>query len=711
MPTIVSDAASKRHATQFDELVISRLRRILGRLRLYVFAQGLSEFCIVVVLCFVVQITLDYLFRLRVDLRATLLFLLVLALTLVAWRRLFRPLRIRISLTDVAQEIEKRFPTLNSSLISALQFAQGQTGPARANSPVLIRHVIDHTARISSTVPMESILDHRNVRVSSARLLGVLAFCVVFSLFAPQALGTYIERNLLLRDVHWKQNTYLMVLNDEDHDGIIYTPRGDDLQIRLRAEGVVPGQVRISLAFESGEREQQPMVQVGADEFRLMLTAVSQPFSFTVSGGDAHNEPVQVALVDRPRVQDATVTIVPPPYINEPPFGLREGLTLMEILPGSEVDIVIRPNKPLQSATLLREQSPLGQATRVKEGYQVRFRPQTDATYSFELLDENELRNIRPRPFVVHLITDQPPSAQLVVANVGDLVTTQAKLKVEMQFEDRYGIAEAALVYSVSDIDNSPVRQAIDELQPGIKQLLTTQELLVADTGATEGMQLMLRAEATDLNDIGGPGVGRSAEYAFRVVSAEELLAELSRREQEFRQEFERLIEMQERLRNDALSAANRIDRSQPAENTQVVFAAFERRQRRLSRQVGGVARQFEGMLNEFIANQLASTQVHERLGAGIVQPLNALSLRQMPEAADALDQLKDAYSPEEFATADTLSDMILAEMRRILVNMSKWEGFHETISMLQTIIKMQRDLQKETDDILKQQIEEFFDE
>ena len=40
---------------------------------------------------------------------------------------------------------------------------------------------------------------------------------------------------------------------------------------------------------------------------------------------------------------------------------------------------------------------------------------------------------------------------------------------------------------------------------------------------------------------------------------------------------------------------------------------------------------------------------------------------------------------------------MVLDEMRRILSNMLKWEGFQEAVTMLREVLRLQKDLHRET--------------
>ena len=57
--------------------------------------------------------------------------------------------------------------------------------------------------------------------------------------------------------------------------------------------------------------------------------------------------------------------------------------------------------------------------------------------------------------------------------------------------------------------------------------------------------------------------------------------------------------------------------------------------------------------------------------------------------------------SPERASLVDPQQVAILAEMRQVLVRMLQWEGYHEVVNMLRDIIRLQRELNRETKDAL----------
>ena len=239
------------------------------------------------------------------------------------------------------------------------------------------------------------------------------------------------------------------------------------------------------------------------------------------------------------------------------------------------------------------------------------------------------------------------------------------------------------------------------------------------------GEKLTLSVRAADFNTVSGPGTSESAEISLRVVTRDELLAELARREQEFRIDFERLIDAQERVRSGLLTVARRIGNADRTETLGVELAPLERRQRNIAGSVNIIRQQFEQILSELRVNQLDGPTERERLGGGIVDPLTSLAKRDLVTAADTLRQWARSSSDtdaQEKASltspgalgalpVDTQQAAILTQMREILANMIQWEGYQEVVSMLRDILRLQEELRTETRESLQEQGGDVFDD
>lgn len=699
---------------QFESAVIPRLRALGRRLRTYALLDGLAILFPAVIACILITLLIDRAFRLDWDMRLVQLSSLLAALTFIVWRWVWSPLRVPMTDTDLALLVERKHPQLRSRLISAVEFTS--SGVAAVNrSPALIDAVVREAEGDVRGLRFHDTLAHARARKQAAVTFGSVALVALITLGARPTMAIWFERNVLLRNVEWPQRNRLSV--ERLQNGKLLVARGDDVTLSAVVDAgyETPRQVFMEYRGESGlaGREQMPAVmgQAGrpgrraANSFTYTFERIEETLRCRISGGDARTDWFTVEVVDRPRIDQVLLAVTPPAYTKAERYELRAGQTVAEALKGSRIHVQIRTNKPVVEARLLRQtggaSQELGDARSLSDlDFTAEDTPTGTASYEFFLRDALDFTNLGPHTaplrISVRLIPDKPPGVKMRVRGVGEMITTEAVLPVEVDFTDAYGLASAGVVYELARKEAAPVVEPIDGFEPGTKTFARSFDWQVARRKLVEGDRLTLRAEARDFDDVSGPNIGQSNAVTLRVVSRDELLAELNRREQEYRQDYERLLRQQEELYGEFLSLSRpAADRN--ADRTKS-FGLLARRQRDHAGRLNAIRLQFEQVLSELQVNQLSNPTVEARLGGGIVEPMSVVSRTRMPAAADGLDALARDGSAAALESAKSAQAAILAEMNRILANMQKWEGYQEAISLLREVLKMQGDLNQETE-------------
>jgi len=700
-----------------DSSLTQRLRAIALRLRGYVVLEGAAHVVAFLVACAAVQLFLDYSTRgLEWSMRAVLLGLVILGAAVMATRRLIQPLRLRIGIVEAAQLVERKNPQLATVLLSAVRFASGETGPIQSNSPLLMAAVIHRAEQLSRDNEFGAVLDPRRARRAAGLLSACLLAAAAGVLSAPEMTRIWFVRNVLLREEPWPRRTTIIV---ELNDGKIVGARGEDMVIRARADGVQPREVDIISRDAAGKRTRQTMVTVGSEgnySYRYTFKAPRENFEFYVEGGDHRTETYQAVLLERPRVLDAQMHIAPPKYTRAPTFTVSGDQRAAKVLPGSEVTIRIRTNKPVIHAALVSGNDIVADAVPEGEEYTVTIAASESGTYHFQLVDDADLENVDPVRFALRVVPDEAPQVRLKLPGVGDMITSDAVLPLEVAFSDAYGLAKAELVYSVSG--GASAGSDGDIPVPGFHEYLTTfsanVEWRVAEAAAQPGSVITVLARAADFDTIAGPNIAQSPAVTLRVVTRDELLAELARREQEYRMDFERLVDGQERLRGELLTVFGESARSAAdsrAASLADSLVPLERRQRNISASVNVIRRQFEGILEELRINGLDTRDSRERLSGGIIAPLNLLVKRNLVEAADTIRSWARDASPETASLIDLQQGEILDAMRKTLAFMLQWEGYHEVVNMLRNIIRLQSELNEETEKSWREEAGDVFED
>ncbi len=699
-------------APPLDSAVAAALRAVARRLRRYALIEGVARVVGFLVLAAAVQLAFDYGTRgLRWSMRAALLALIVAGAGWFIWRRIVAPLRRRISLADVANLVERRFPSLGSSLISAVRFAEGKVGPVEANSPELVAAVVAEAGRRADSVAFDAVLDPRRVRRSGVGVVAALAFVVGMTAMAPETMALWFQRNVLLQNVDWPKRTHLVVELDGEE---LIGARGDDLIIQAYAQGDQPREVEFVFETDSGVRGRETMVTVGsrnAYRYRYTFKNAQEDFTFYLEGGDDVTDSFRARLLERPSVTESELKLAPPEYTRRPVETLGDGQRAAQVIPGTLVTLSVRTNKPVVSAALMAAHDSVTTATRDGDRWVATFSPLETHTYHFALVDEVGLENRRPVRFSLRVIPDEPPRTHLTLVGAGEMITPEAILPIEVEYTDAYGLATAELVHRLSREGATEGLVAIPSFAPHATSFSTSVNWPVSTVAAAAGETLSLLSRASDFNDVTGPGAAESPETILRVVTRDELLAELGRREQEYRMDFERLVDSQEQVRRGLLTALGRVRPESGADQLAADLAPLERRQRNIAGSVNVVRQQFEQILAELSVNQLDTQEERARLDDGIIQPLTQLAKREQILAADTIRQWSREASDEVGSLIDPQQVAILSQMRAVRDHMIEWEGYQEVINMLRDLIRLQRELHIETDKAVQDQASEVFDD
>ena len=178
---------------------MQRLTRLARRLRTDRALVGAGVVATVVLAVLVMQFALDYTLRLRLDMRCALLFVVLGLIGWMTWRKLIQPQRLKFDERDIARVIEKRFPQLDSLLISAVEFDSGRVGPASSNSPQLAESVVQQAVEATSGLAFEDVIEPRLARRGTMKIIAVMVVCVASFALAPQTMGIWLDRNKIGR--------------------------------------------------------------------------------------------------------------------------------------------------------------------------------------------------------------------------------------------------------------------------------------------------------------------------------------------------------------------------------------------------------------------------------------------------------------------------------------------------------------------------------
>ncbi|MFW6162494.1 MAG: hypothetical protein ACODAJ_06965 [Planctomycetota bacterium] len=713
----------------------SRLAGLRRAVRLWVWLDGGAAVLLTAAGLGAASLLVDRLFRMDRPQRALSLVVGLVALGVVAWRRLIRPLSRRLADEALSLVIESQHGELGQRLISALQFArQGEAG-AVGCSPAMVRATIEAGAQAVGSLDFRDALDARKRNHNLLQIGGVMLVGVAAAVLFPSTMGLWFSRNILLSTRRWPQKTHLRVLGAED-DALV-CPRGDDLTVHVEAdpEGVVPSMVTIRYRGPSGS-DSEPMVMVGENVFRTVFKNVLEPFRLRASGGDADTPWCRVRLVERPALETLSLSYVPPQYVGKREVRLPSNIGPHPVPVGSTLLVEVTATKDLAEATLAYAKDEPGACQRTGPGsFRTRIAGERlkSGTYALTMKDTEGYAARQPTRFSLKIVPDRKPTVRARLEGIGDLIVPRATIPVECRMTDDHAVVSAAVVYArhVEGQDEpEPRRLPLDRSAGafGSREVGLLHRFEAEPLKLPIGSHLTFRVEATDNDAVTGPKVGASATFSLRPVTEDELRAELLRREQEQRMEFERLLRDQMKFLENTralLASIQDQDTTALADEERRLLSSTEKKQRLVGNRCVAIADRFEVILAEVANNKLeeADSPIRQRLAQHIIEPLRLLARRGVLQAADLLDVAGKAAlrddgdaaegTPGRQALLDAAAEQqeLVESMRSILKYMVKWEGYQEAVSLLREVLTAQEQVNERTVQEYKERIQKIFED
>jgi hypothetical protein len=580
--------------------VLGQLRR---RIRQYVWLEGCAGAVVWLGIAFWVTLTADWFFEPPAMVRGIAILAIVVGLVVVVAQLIGRRVFVRITDGNAAMILERRFPQLGDSLLTAVTLAQSPLS-RRERARVRAASVADgNTLQPSPPAPipegegsylyrdmLERTSGEAAVRIRNIDLRQVfnpqplwLKFCAggllalsvaLFAVVFPSELMVWARRTLALSDELWPRSTRLEVAGFAD--GIQKVARGADIEVVARADAampVLPQVVEVRYRTQGGGRGRGTMDRRGVargpedrfQEYAYTFRSVLADVRFDVVGGDDRISDLWIQAVDSPTISQMALDCELPAYIGRRQRTLPVS-GVMQVPQGSRVTVRAgAANKDLvrvEVGSLAEDRTApvVGQVgnlshradeatlTADRRGFSYTLPPLAKGvTLLFTLTDTDGIRGRDPVRLVLTPVPDQPPQIAVQLDGIGTAVTTRARIPAAGRITDDYGLARAWFDYAVDQQRQG--RHVIREF-PGDAADATTEYPLadavleLQELGLKPGQKLSLSLRAADLCELGrGPNISASERWTLDVVTPEQLRTMLEARELVLRQRFDRMIQ------------------------------------------------------------------------------------------------------------------------------------------------------------------------
>ncbi len=409
----------------------------------------------------------------------------------LAARFLIWPLTRRVSDEQAALYLEENEPSLEASVLAALETASG-VDPA---SEALAERVVESALLRADDIDFGRRIEQKGLYRASGALAAVALGSLVLLLFGPTQLKSGAAALLFPTRDAATVNPYSISVNPGD----VTIARGSDQLVTAELLGFEAGEVEIFFRGESWNTfDQLSMLTDGAGGFELLLLSLDEPTDYYVqeAGGGIRSETHRIDVADLPYVEHLDLEYDFPAYTELPSRTIEFGGDIAAVR-GTVVKVRVFP-------TML---TPGGQL--LVDGEAVALTDEGDGTWTASLtverlgyyeitLERTEGGLVPASPqYTIDVLKDQPPSVSFSRPGRDENASAIEEFYLEVIAEDDYGVSELLLLYSVNGGPEDTVR-LFDG--PATHEVTASHTLFLEDFGLESGDLVAYYAQVEDSN-------------------------------------------------------------------------------------------------------------------------------------------------------------------------------------------------------------------
>ena len=701
---------------------------------------------------------------------------------------------VRWSDSALALAIERRYPEFQSTLVTTVQ-AANPSAKLRSKDLDAIEHpnrpgMIELAARKAvekiTSIDVRSLVQLSTLQWELGLLAATLGLFGVGSLAYPDLVSHWSKRLFNLSDSPWPRRTSLGVVGLEldvppftntptrdrylvpMENNRLLAPKGSSVRLRATAKDLLAepyDKCALHYRDRAGNRGRASMLSYSNSnprEFILdgpPLEAINDNLWFSIVGGDARLSNLVLETVDAPLALSTDLDVYYPSYLQRSTkttwgnerLEFRNGMRLPQ---GTQVGFWIRANKPIRKIDVMQVAGTAGddstkQFTVELDKPSLEFAlPATvllgNLFVELRLWDNLGLCSTRVQQYVIAATADKVPEIDFVLEGISTAITENAKLPVRSKIKDDYDLNQAWVESRIDEQEIVKTELQVDAQGSGD---LDIDLKAMKDSGLSTpsvGSVFSLMVGASDFFDVppsaDAPSIahiGRSTPIQLSVVTEDQFLILLDRREAAMRRRLEQIISELGQLR-DLLILTNKNNKQvqeQAEEETsgtaegketpaqtrsRILLLRSQQASAQVSKSEGelkGVLSEISMLVAELINNRIDSKDRRERLGQKIKIPLEALLESKWKPFAMQITQLEGTIGK---LTAEELSvqidqsvannNDIIAILNAILADMIEIQDLNEIIDRVRGLLDQQskyldrskQEQKKSTLDLLK---------
>ena len=422
------------------------------------------------------------------------------------WWLFVRPISRRVSDERVALYLEEHEPTLQATVLSAVE--ESKRGPrdrAADHSPELVGHLIESAAAKIRDIEMGHTVEQQQLQTSSGLLVAAGVAAVLLFIFGPAYLRHGISA--LLTPMGGVQAASPYQIDVLPGDATV--ARGADQTITAQLIGFESEDVSLLMRAPdgSGSYDRLPLIPVENDagetqagQYEVLLFDLQETTDYRVESLGVESSTYTLDVIDVPYVERLELEYHFPAYTGLEPRLVEDGGDIA-VLAGTEVRVRAVPTMGTTGGQLVFDDDDgkrLDLTVAEDGSLTSSFSVEEEGFYRIDLAaPDGQLISASPQ-YTIDVLTDQPPSAMFIRPGRDTTASAIEELFIEARADDDFGLHSLDLVYSV----NGGPEQTVELFSGGtaVKEFSAGHTFFLEEMELEPGDFVSYFARATDRN-------------------------------------------------------------------------------------------------------------------------------------------------------------------------------------------------------------------
>ncbi len=374
---------------------------------------------------------------------------------------------------------------------------------------------------------------------------------------------------------------------------------------------------------------------------------------------DGYKSSVYEAKVQlRPRFSELTINITPPSYTRLESVSVQYPFSQIQGYQGSEISLNGSVNKELQSFQLLKNDQLIQIKSDSDMALDYSFVVENPDTISFQLTDNNGLKNENPFRFTIEPLQDEYPYVELLEPSQSFEAVDPATIDILFRPSDDFALTSASLNYELQKAFVEEPITGTRNLENPVNGVLQSFSWDVSELELKPKDQLTFWIEVSDNDGYQGYKTSRSELITLTVPSLIDYFDDLGEQEDDVQTDLEDISEAFEEMSEQYDTFKEQL-KENPETNfeQQRQLQEVQRQQEEIEKRIEELNEKFDEIKEELSENNMLSEETMEayqelqELMEEIDDPAFREALQKLQEQMSEMtpEQLRDALQEAEF--------------------------------------------------------------